>query len=152
MLRPSQIDELRTYIKEDEELTALGQDYPAIAAKINEEQEIPNPAPRGKTPKRFSIGDVFGVITPAEAKSLYMIPGFRDDVQRALMENNRAELQNLLMIAAADLSSESLANLSALLAQEEDDPNWPEMIPTESDAHYMGWGRITEHDVQAALT
>lgn len=143
---------LRELIEETPELKGLGQDYPAIAAALNARPQVENPAERQRTPKAFTINDVFQAITPVEALDLYKIPNFRQDVERALVQNDRVGIQNYMLIASGLLSAESQLALGALLVAEEDDPTWQATVAGDSLAMERGWGRVTEHDVQAALT
>ncbi len=151
-MTPKQIEQLKEFIASSDELKALAQDYPAIAAALNARPQVENPSDRQKTPKAFTINDVFQAITPVEALDLYKIPGFRQDVERALAQNDRVGLQNYMMIASSLLSVESQVSLGALLSAEEDDPSWQATVTGDSIAMAQGWGRVTEHDVQAALT
>lgn len=151
-MKATEIVRLRELIEDSPELMALGQDYPAIAAALNARPQVDNPVGRQKTPRGFTINDVFQAITPVEALDLYKIPGFRQDVERALAQNDRVGLQNYMMIASSLLSVESQVSLGALLSAEEDDPSWQATVTGDSIAMAQGWGRVTEHDVQAALT
>lgn len=151
-MNAQQMMELEAYIEETAELKAMGQDYPAIAAALNARPMVENKNERKKTQKIFTINDVFQAIAPGEALELYKIPGFRQDVERALAQNDRIGLQNYMMIASSLLSVESQLALGALLSAEEDDPNWQPFVVGDSLAMAQGWGRVVEHDVQAALT
>ena len=151
-MTPIQIAELRELIEDSPELLALKQNYPAIAGVLNARPWRENPVMRTKTLKRRTINEIFQAITPAEALELYKIPNFRADVERALASGDEVGLQNYLMIASSLLSVGSLAALGELLQETEDDPTWTETMAGDSIAMERGWGRGTEHDVQAALT
>jgi hypothetical protein len=151
-MTPTDTLNLRKLIETTPELSELGQDYPAIAAALNARPMIENPTARQIVPKTFTINDVFHAITPVEALELYKIPNFRQDVERALAQHDMTGIQNYMMIASSLLSPESLGKLGTLMVATEDDPNWQATIAGDSIAMVNGWGRVTEHDVQAALT
>ncbi len=132
-------------------MQALGDNYPAIASLFNDRPQLPNPVMQSQVPKRLGIRDLFGAITPTEARALYMIPGFRDDVQEAAEAGDRVALQMYVAIAAPDLSQQSLAALAALMQATEPDPAWPETVAGDSVAMTLGLGLVSAVDVQEAL-
>lgn len=130
----------------------LGDNYAAIAAAMNARPMIDNPVTEApQVPKRLGIRDLFGAITPAEARALYMIPGFRDDVQEAAEAGDRVALQMYIAIGAPDLSENSIAALTALMQQTEDDPAWSAQIPGQSRATVLGVAPVRASDVQEAM-
>jgi hypothetical protein len=80
-----------------------------------------------------------------------MIPGYRDDVQKAAEAGDRVALQMYVGIAASDLSQQSLAALAALMQATEPDPAWTATIPGDSIAMTLGLGVVRAADVQEAL-
>lgn len=84
----NRIDTIRSEIHNDPTdigYADLGDDYAAIAAAMNARPMVDNPVTEApQVAKRLGIRDLFGAITPGEARALYMIPGFRDDVQEAM--------------------------------------------------------------------
>lgn len=132
-------------------MQALGDNYPAIAALFNARPQVTNPAEQQQVAKRIGIRDLFAVITPTEARSLYMIPGYRDDVQKAAEAGDRVALQMYIAIAGSDLSQQSIAALAALMAETEPDPTWTATIAGDSIAMTLGLGMVTAADVQEAL-
>jgi hypothetical protein len=142
---------IRAEIDSNTAMQALGDNYPAVAALFNERPQVANPAPQQQVAKRLGIRDLFGAITPAEARALYMIPGYRDDVQEAAEAGDRVALQMYVGIAASDLSQQSLAALAALMQATEPDPAWTATIPGDSIAMTLGLGVVRAADVQEAL-
>lgn len=151
----NRIEIIRSEINNDPEgigYADLGDDYAAIAAAMNARPMIDNPVTEApQVAKRLGIRDLFGAITPAEAKSLYMIPGFRDDVQEAAEAGDRAALQMYIAIAGDDLSQESVAALATLLQQTEADLTWTAQIPGQSRATVLGVAPVRAADVQEAM-
>ena len=144
-------DMIKTEIDSNEAMQTLGDNYPAIAALFNVRPQIPNPVEQQQVPKRLGNRDLFAAIPPTEARALYMIPGYRDDVQRAAEAGDRTALQMYVAIAGTDLSQQSLAALAALLQETEADPAWQATVAGDSIAMTLGLGAVTAADVQEAL-
>ena len=144
-------DIIRAEINSNAAMQALGDNYPAIAALFNARPQVTNPAQQQQVPRRLGIRDLFGAITPAEARALYMIPGFRDDVQKAAEAGDRVALQMYVAIAAPDLSQQSLTALAALMQATEADPAWQATVPGDSIAMALGVAPVSAADVQEAL-
>lgn len=142
---------IRTEIDSNSDMQALGDNYPAVATLFNDRPQVPNPAQQQQVPRRLGIRDLFGAITPTEARTLYKIPGFRDDVQAAAEAGDRVALQMYVAIAAPDLSQQSLTALAALMHATEADPSWTETVPGDSIAMSLGISPVTAADVQEAL-
>ena len=151
----NRIEAIRAELQNDPEglgYASLEQNYPAIADAMNARPMIDNPVTEApQVPKRPGIRDLFGAITPSEARALYMIPGFRDDVQEAAEAGDRVALQMYVAIAGEDLSQQSVAALAALMQQTEDDPNWSAQIPGQSRATVLGVAPVKAADVQEAM-
>ena len=131
---------------------ALEQNYPAIADAMNARPMVANPITEApQVAKRLGIRDLFAAITPAEARALYMIPGFRDDVQKAAEAGDRVALQMYVAIVAPELSQQSIAALTALMQATEADPTWSAQIPGDSRATVLGVAPVRATDVQEAL-
>lgn len=144
-------DIIKAEIQSNPAMQALGDNYPAVAALFNERPQVDNPAQQQQVAKRLGIRDLFGAITPTEARALYMIPGFRDDVQDAADAGDRVALQMYVAIAAPDLSQQSLAALTALMQATEVDPAWQATIAGDSIAMTLGVAPVSAADVQEAL-
>lgn len=144
-------DIIKTQIASNAAMQALGDNYPAVAALFNERPQAPNPTPQAQVAKRLGIRDLFGAIKPAEARALYMIPNFRNDVQAAAEAGDREALQMYVAIAAPDLSQQSLADLAALMQATEADPTWTATVAGDSIAMTLGLGVVSAADVQEAL-
>lgn len=134
------------------------QDYPALAALVNERTltSLPNPAPQTQTPRRLTLNDLLAEVTAAEALAVMSLPNLPERIERAAALNDRTTLATLLglLAGAGAISPASGQNVSLLLAQTEPDPTWTASIEqtSPSRADVLGLGRVTEHDVQAALT
>lgn len=144
-------DIIRTEIDSNATMQALGDNYQAIAALFNERPQVANPLQQQQVPKRLGIRDLFDAIQPSEARALYMIPGFRDDVQAAAEAGDRVALQMYVAIAAPDLSQQSLTALAAIMLATEADPTWTATIAGDSIAMTLGVAPVTAADVQEAL-
>ena len=144
-------DIIKTEIQSNATMIALGDNYQAIAALFNERPQIDNPAQQQQVAKRLGIRDLFAAITPTEARALYMIPGFRDDVEDAAESGDRVALQMYVAIAAPDLSQQSLAALVALMQATEADPAWTATIAGDSIEMTLGVAPVSAADVQEAL-
>jgi hypothetical protein len=144
-------DIIKAEINGNTAMQALGDNYPAVAALFNERPQVENPNQQQQVAKRLGIRDLFGAITPTEARALYMIPGFRDDVQEAAEAGDRVALQMYVAIAAFDLSQQSLAALTALMLATEPDPAWGATVAGDSIAMTLGIAPVTAADVQEAL-
>lgn len=151
----NRIETIRSEIQNDPEgmgYAALGQNYPAIADAMNARPMIDNPVTEApQVLKRLGIRDLFAAITPTEARALYMIPGFRDDVQKATEAGDRVALQMYVAIGAPDLSQQSIAALTALMVATEADPTWTAQIPGNSRATVLGVAPVRATDVQEAM-
>lgn len=151
----NRIDIIRAELQNDPEgigYAALGQNYPAIADAMNDRQMVANPVTEApQVLKRLGIRDLFAAITPTEARALYMIPGFRDDVQKAAEAGDRVALQMYVAIGAPDLSQQSIAALTALMQATEPDPTWSAQIPGDSRATVLGVATVRPQDVQEAM-
>lgn len=151
----SRIDIIRSELQGDPEglgYAELGSNYPAIAERMNQRPLVTNPVAEAPLVlKRLGIRDLFAAITPTEARALYMIPGFRDDVQKAAEAGDRVALQMYVAIAAADLSQESIAALTALMQATELDPNWQAQVPGDSLFMQLGIAPVRASHVQEAM-
>lgn len=151
----NRIEAIRAELQNDPEglgYASLEQNYPAIADAMNARPMIDNPVTEApQVPKRLGIRDLFGAITPTEARALYMIPGFRDDVQEAAEAGDRVALQMYVAIAGEDLSQQSVAALAVLMQQTEDDPAWSAQMPGQSRATVLGVAPVKAADVQEAM-
>lgn len=137
----------------------FGQDYPAIAARLNAATEVANPD-AGKvtetvTPTPISLKALLSIVPPAEGATIYSkLPGFVDDLRNAIDNQDREYLGGLLNIAYAGgaISQQTAANLAPLLtATTTTTTTAPETIAGPSLAAAAGLGVVTERDVQAAL-
>jgi hypothetical protein len=135
-----------------------GMDYVAMAAYFNTAQTVENPVKEPpKTPKRLTLNDVFGAVAAAApndlAKSKDIPDWMIDRAELAMNLNDRTAMANWLVSigAAAGLSAEAKAALTALLAVTVDDPAWTATIAAPSKASAAGLGAVTAADVQRAL-
>lgn len=124
------------------------QNYQGIADALNTQPLIGNPQPQQQTPKRLTMIDIFTAITPTEARALYMIPGYRADVEKAVLSGDRQALAMYIAIAGNDLGNSSRTKLQALLAETEADPAWREKVQGQSRAQVLGLGQVQASDVQ----
>jgi len=127
------------------------QNYPLIVIELTKRPQVPNPvtvAPQ--VPKAITLKAIMAVVPAAEMVKCYQLPGFIDDVRRAIDADDREYMNILIQIAAAanaitSGANSSVSKLTALLAQTEADPNWTATIPGDALAP-----DVDERDVQAA--
>lgn len=127
------------------------QNYPAIAARLNQKPLIDNPTPQGKIPKPINILDLFRCVTPQEGLEIYKIPNLKPDIDHAIAGNLRDNLTALLAIASEVISVESATKIQALLNEEISDPNHQSQILGQSRAEELDIYPVADEDVQAAL-
>jgi len=127
------------------------QDYPGLASQLNNRPLIANPTPQTAIPKIPGILDLFNAVTPAEAISIYQIPGLVQDIRNAITNGTLQDLQAYLTIAGGMLSANSKTAVSALLAQTQPDPNYQTQISSPSRAEVLGIYPVTPAQVQEAL-
>lgn len=128
------------------------QDYPAIASMLNETTMVKNPDKQENVPVKFSIGDIFGVLSAEDLVAVRNIPDWVALITRiesALEANDRASLARWLALVQGDLSANGVKSLNTLLNTTGPDPNWQEFIPGPSRGTELGLQKVTEHDVQA---
>lgn len=150
--------DLRTVIETTPELSALGSNYPAIAAWLAVTPMIDNPDPQVETPKRITMLDVFTAIfaaAPADLAKAGAIPSWMiDRAEGAMASNDRQSMANWLVSigAVASLSEAATTALAALLAATEPDPAWQATVPGTPRWQALGLASApTASDVQAAL-
>lgn len=137
----------------------LGQDYPAIAGRLNAPTEVVNPdageVTTVTTPAPITLKGLLAIVPPAEGAAIYSkLPGFVDDLRNAIDNQDREYLGGLLNIAYAGgaISQQTAAGLAPLLtATVTATTTAPDTLPGPSLAEAAGLGVVTERDVQAAL-
>ena len=133
----------------------LGQNYPAIAARLNAPTSAPNPiteAPQVATPP--TLKDVLAIVTAEERLAIRkQLPGFVDDVRRAIDTADTDYMTVLIQDALTDnaISAQTATGLAMLLQRTQPDPAWSETIAGPSIAAAAGLGTVTAAQVQAAM-
>ena len=150
--------DLKTVIEQTPELSALGNNYPAISTWLAVAPMIDNPDPQQQTPRRITMLDVFNAIyaaAPADLAKAGSIPSWMiDRAESAMAANDRQSMANWLVSigAVAGLSEASTAALTALLAATEPDPAWAAQVPGTPRWQALGLAAApSAADVQAAL-
>lgn len=132
----------------------LGDDYPAIAERLNAPTSAPNPVTEAPTvPHPPTLKEIYAAIPLAEAAAIYNKPGLSTDIRNAI-DGGDLEYMGMMMAIVAQLgiiSAPTIAALSALMARTQADPAWTATIAGPSLAQGNGLGTITPADVQAAL-
>lgn len=132
------------------------QRYPDIADAMNAQPQIPNSVTSApQVAKAITLKAIMSLVPAAEMVKCYQLPGFIDDVRRAIDSDDREYMGILIAIAAAATAISSGANstvtkLQTLLAATEADPTWTATIAGPSLADAAGLGTVTAADVQAA--
>jgi hypothetical protein len=156
------------------------QNYPAIAAALNEAQTVANPHAGEPTtvtvPQRVTLAAILTIATDAEGAAMYSkLPGFNVDLRDAIdnyaaaiqryaveqtiatttdMLTRRGYLNKLLAIAVAgDVISQATAVMVAPLLAAEDTiiTTQPATIAGSSLAESAGISTVTAQQVQASL-
>ena len=132
----------------------LGDDYEAIAAKLNAPTTIPNPvAVAPQVPAPITLKQVMALIPPAEMVAAYkQMPQLIPDLRNAIDNRDRDYMFVLLTIAATGtiISAATVAKLQPLLAATVPDPNWTATIAGPSLAEAEGLKFVTAAMVQRA--
>ena len=132
----------------------LGDDYPAIAQRLNAPTTIDNPvaeAPQVAHPP--TLDDVLAVVPSAERVAIRALAGFVDDVRRAIDTQNLLYMQTLIedALTANAISAQTATALAMLLQRTQADPAWAAQIAGPSLAQAAGVGTVTAAQVQAVL-
>lgn len=138
----------------------LGQDYPAIADRLNALTTIANPrageTEKITTPVAITLDSLMALVPPAEAAAIYAkLPSLITNLQQAIDAGNRQWLGYLLQVAAdptnGAISAQTVAALTPLLtAMETITVTRPDTIAGPSPAQAAGLGTVTAAQVQAA--
>ena len=146
----------------------LGQDYPAIADRLNAPTEVANPDAGKKTtietPHPITLTDVFGVIASlpngaAEMQKLSKLPDWAYQGGVAAMEErSQTSMTNWLATISAICGFELTttqamggAMVQLLAAHDDTEVVAPATLPGPSLAEAAGLGVVTAQMVQAAL-
>ncbi len=132
----------------------LGDDYPAIAARLNAPTVAGNPQKTPATvPHPPTLDDVLSIVPSAERVEIRALSGYVDDVRRAIDTGNTLYMQTLIedALTANAISAETAGKLAELLQRTHPDPAWSAQIAGPSLAAAAGLGTVTSADVQAAL-
>ena len=136
----------------------LGDNYPAIAARLNAPTTIDNPR-AGETDTEtvyptVTLVGVLGLVPSAERVSIrQLLPGFNEDVKGAIDSGNVGYMAGLIedALTATAISAETAGKLAALLTPSEVETTQPATIAGPSLASAAGLGTVTAADVQAAV-
>lgn len=145
---------LKQIIDTTPELTALGQDYAAIAAWLNERPLVANDAPQATVPHPPTLKEIFGVITVQEAAAIYNKPGLTADI-RAAIDGGDVEYQQMMFAIVNEigiLSPASAQAIAALLQRTQPDPAWQAQVPGAPRWQTAGLAKAPNaSDVQLAM-
>lgn len=135
--------------------TNLGDNYVAIAAKLNAPTTIANPvaaAPQVAAP--VALKQIMALVPAAEMVQVYKImPQLIPDLRNAIDNNDRDYMAVLLTIAATAtvISAATVTKLQALLGSTVPDPTWSTTVAGPSLASAAGLGTVTAAMVQREL-
>ena len=135
--------------------TNLGDNYQAIADKLNAPTTIVNPvaaAPQVAAP--VSLKQVMALVPAAEMVQVYKImPQLIPDLRNAIDNNDREYMAVLLTIAATStvISAATVTKLQTLLGSTVPDPAWSATVAGPSLASAAGFGTVTAAMVQREL-
>lgn len=132
----------------------LGDNYEAIAARLNAPTSIANPvtvAPQVAAP--VSLKQIMALVPAAEMVQVYkQLPQLIPDLRNAIDTNDRDYMAALLTIAATAtvISAATVTKLQAVLTATVPDPAWSATVAGPSLAAAAGLGTVTPAMVQAA--
>ena len=138
----------------DQHAADLGDDYPAIAARLNAPTSEANPQTEPtQVPHPPTLKEIYSLIPVAEAAAIYNKAGLSADIRNAIDSHDPEYLQMMLAIVAQMqiISQETAGTLATLLQRTQPDPSWSDTIAGPSIAAAAGFGTITAAQVQAAL-
>lgn len=132
----------------------LGDDYPAIAARLNAPSEIDNPiteAPQVAAPP--TLKEIYSLIPVSEAAAIYDYASLSADIRNAIDSGDPEYLGMMLAIVAEKqiISAETAAAIAPLIVRTQADPSWSATIAGPSLAANAGLGTVTSADVQAVM-
>lgn len=138
----------------DQHAADLGDDYPAIAARLNAPTSAPNPQTEpAQVPHPPTLKEIYSLIPVAEAAAIYDKPGLSADIRNAI-DSGDADYLNMMLAIVLEMdiiSAQTATGLAMLLQRTQDDPSWSATIPGPSIAAAAGFGTITAAQVQAAM-
>ncbi len=146
-------------------LKVYGDDYEQIAALLNAPTVIANPRAGEKdtttttTTTPITLKDVLAIVPAAERlKIRKQLPGYIDDVRRAIDTGDADYMSVLIVDAATDgaIGAETVAALTELLQSDRTETTTtettqPATLPGPSLAAAAGLGTVTSAQIQAAL-
>lgn len=126
---PMNYDALRAELENDPQnlgYHALGQDYAAIAALLNQRQTrlITNPEPQRQVYKPLSMDGLMTLLTSDEALKVYGIGTLKANIERAVRRGDRAEVAGIIQSVHGMFSPETQARIRDWLLTTELDPAW----------------------------
>ena len=133
----------------------LGDDYQAIAARLNAPTTVANPvisAPQ--VAATVSLKQIMALVPAAEMVQVYkQMPQLIPDLRNAIDNNDRDYMAVLLTIAATAtvISAGTVAKLQTLLGSTVADPTWSATVAGPSLASAAGFGTVTPAMVQREL-
>ena len=132
----------------------LGDDYPAIAARLNAPTTIANPVTEPyAVPDPPTLEDVLGIVPSAERVKIRALSGYVDDVRRAIDTQNALYMATVIedALTANAISAETAVALGALVQRTTTTVTPPATIAGPSLAAAAGLGSVSSAAVQAAL-
>jgi hypothetical protein len=132
----------------------LGDDYPAIAARLNAPSVIDNPVTEPATvPHPPTLKEIYAVIPVAEAAAIYDKAGLSADIRNAIDSGDPEYLQMMLAIVLEMqiISAQTATALALLLARTQPDPTWTAQIAGPSLAAAAGLGTVSAAQIQQAM-
>ena len=145
--------DLKTLIKTH--AANLGDNYQAIADKLNAPTTIVNPvAAAPQVASQVSLKQVMSLVPATEMVQVYKVmPQLIPDLRNAIDNNDRDYMAVLLTIAATStvISAATVTKLQTLLGSTVPDPTWSATVAGPSLASAAGLGTVTAAMVQREL-
>jgi hypothetical protein len=118
---------IKALYESSEDLQALGQDYPAIAADINARPLISNPVPRGTVPKPLAWPELLALVPIAE-KANFLDLGTFQGWAKGIIQNEETPAEVLtaldaVLTAMAGQTGQDVLGSAKYLADIGDRPN-----------------------------
>lgn len=128
----------------------MDQDYPAIAALLNDRPMVDNPVAQPEVPRTFTWSTFISLLTVAERLGLYSDYGNLAGDLRNALERNDAEERNALWAAVkSKLLPTTVTKVETAFAESQPDESWAAVVPGDSRATALGLPRVEPKDVQA---
>lgn len=132
----------------------LGDNYTAIADRLNAPTEIDNPVTEApQVPHPPTLNEIYEAMPISEVAAIYNKPGLSGDIRNAI-DSGVPEYTAMMLAIVVEMGivgSDTALTLATLLQRTQPDPSWSATIAGPSLAANAGLGTVTSAQVQAVL-